>query len=117
MVDEVDSILIDEARTPLIISGAAAKPRELYKTVAKLITRLEADVDYTVDEKQKNVTLTEEGVAHMEKLLGVENLADESNMELSHLLTKPKAQVIMKRDRDYVVKDGEVTSSTNLQGV
>lgn len=109
LVDEVDSILIDEARTPLIISGAAAKPRELYKTVAKLITRLEADVDYTVDEKQKNVTLTEEGVAHMEKLLGVENLADESNMELSHHVNQAlKAQVIMKRDRDYVVKDGEV---------
>ena len=109
LVDEVDSILIDEARTPLIISGAAAKPRELYKTVARLITLLKAEEHYTVDEKQKNVTLTEAGVARMEELLGVDNLADEANMELSHHVNQAlKAQVLMKKDRDYVVKDGEV---------
>ena len=109
LVDEVDSILIDEARTPLIISGAAAKPRELYKTVARLITLLKPEEHYTVDEKQKNVTLTEAGVERMEELLGVENLADEANMELSHHVNKAlKAQVLMKKDRDYVVKDGEV---------
>ena len=109
LVDEVDSILIDEARTPLIISGAAAKPRELYKTVARLITLLKAEEHYTVDEKQKNVTLTEAGVERMEELLGVENLADEANMELSHHVNQAlKAQVLMKKDRDYVVKDGEV---------
>ena len=109
LVDEVDSILIDEARTPLIISGAAAKPRELYKTVARLITLLKAEEHYTVDEKQKNVTLTEAGVARMEELLGVDNLSDEANMELSHHVNQAlKAQVLMKKDRDYVVKDGEV---------
>ena len=109
LVDEVDSILIDEARTPLIISGAAAKPRELYKTVARLITLLKPEEHYTVDEKQKNVTLTEAGVERMEELLGVENLADEANMELSHHVNQAlKAQVLMKKDRDYVVKDGEV---------
>ena len=109
LVDEVDSILIDEARTPLIISGAAAKPRELYKTVARLITLLKPEEHYTVDEKQKNVTLTEAGVARMEELLGVDNLADEANLELSHHVNQAlKAQVLMKKDRDYVVKDGEV---------
>ena len=109
LVDEVDSILIDEARTPLIISGAAAKPRELYKTVARLVPMLKAEEHYTVDEKQKNVTLTEAGVERMEELLGVDNLADEANMELSHHVNQAlKAQVLMKKDRDYVVKDGEV---------
>ena len=109
LVDEVDSILIDEARTPLIISGSAEKPKELYTTVSKIIPRLRPEEDYTVDEKQKNVTLTEEGVDHVEKLLGINNLADEENLELSHHVNQAlRAHVIMKRDKDYVVKYGQV---------
>ena len=109
LVDEVDSILIDEARTPLIISGSAEKPKELYTTVSKIIPRLRPEEDYTVDEKQKNVTLTEEGVDHVEKLLGINNLADEENLEISHHVNQAlRAHVIMKRDKDYVVKDGQV---------
>ncbi len=109
LVDEVDSILIDEARTPLIISGPAEKAKDYYTIVAKLIPRLREEEDYTVDEKAKNVVLTEEGVSHVEKLLGIENLADESNMELAHHVNQGlRAQVIMKRDRDYVVKDDQV---------
>ncbi len=109
LVDEVDSILIDEARTPLIISGVAEKPKDYYTMVSKIIPRLRAEVDYTVDEKAKNVTLTEEGVSHVEQLLGINNLADETNMELAHHVNQGlRAHVIMKRDRDYVVKDGQV---------
>ncbi len=109
LVDEVDSILIDEARTPLIISGQAEKAKDYYTLVAKLIPRLRVEDDYTVDEKAKNVVLTEEGVAHVEKLLGIENLADEANMELAHHVNQGlRAHVIMKRDRDYVVKDDQV---------
>lgn len=109
LVDEVDSILIDEARTPLIISGAADKPKDYYTMVAKIIPRLREEEDYAIDEKAKNVTLTEEGVNHVEKLLGIENLADESNMELAHHVNQGlRAHVIMKRDRDYVVKDEQV---------
>ncbi|MGM9525960.1 MAG: preprotein translocase subunit SecA [Peptococcaceae bacterium] len=109
LVDEVDSILIDEARTPLIISGVAEKPKDYYTMVAKIIPRLRAETDYTVDEKAKNVMLTEEGVTHVEQMLGIENLADESNMELAHHVNQGlRAHVIMKRDRDYVVKDGQV---------
>ena len=104
LVDEVDSILIDEARTPLIISGSAEKPKELYTTVSKIIPRLRPEEDYTVDEKQKNVVLTEEGVDHIEKLLGIDNLADEENLEISHHVNQAlRAHVIMKRDKDYVV--------------
>ena len=84
LVDEVDSILIDEARTPLIISGVAEKPKDYYTMVSKIIPRLKAEQDYTVDEKAKNVVLTEEGVTHVEQLLGINNLSDESNMELAH---------------------------------
>ena len=109
LVDEVDSILIDEARTPLIISGVAEKPKDYYTMVSKIIPRLRAEEDYTVDEKAKNVVLTEEGVTHVEHMLGIENLADESNMELAHHVNQGlRAHVIMKRDRDYVVKDGQV---------
>ena len=109
IIDEVDSILIDEARTPLIISGQAAKPKELYTTVAKIIPRLKNEEDYTIDEKKQLVTLTEQGVARVEKLLGIDNLFDEANMELSHHVNQAlKAHTLMKRDRDYVVKDGQV---------
>jgi len=108
IVDEVDSILIDEARTPLIISGPSEKATDLYYTFARLMPRLKPS-DYTVDEKMHSATLTEEGVARVEKMLGVQNLYDDKNMELTHHLQQAlKAHTLMKRDRDYVVKDGEV---------
>jgi len=109
IVDEVDSILIDEARTPLIISGQADKPTELYYSVAKMIPRLKAEEDYNIDEKANVVTLTEDGVARVEKMLGVNNLYDDENIELSHHVNQAlRAHILMKRDRDYVVKDGQV---------
>ncbi|MDD3653542.1 MAG: preprotein translocase subunit SecA [Desulfotomaculaceae bacterium] len=109
IVDEVDSILIDEARTPLIISGQAEKSTELYYTFAKITPRLIRDTDYTVDEKAHTVAITESGVAKVEKMLGVENLYDDKNIELTHHLNQAlKAYGLMKRDRDYVVKDGQV---------
>ncbi|GAW93160.1 preprotein translocase subunit SecA [Calderihabitans maritimus] len=109
IIDEVDSILIDEARTPLIISGQADKPTDLYYTIARVVSRLKKDEDYTVDEKAHVVTLTEQGIAKVEKMLGVENLYDPQNMELSHHVNQAlKAHALMKKDRDYIVKDGKV---------
>uniref|UniRef100_A0A7C4MM04 Protein translocase subunit SecA n=1 Tax=Desulfatirhabdium butyrativorans TaxID=340467 RepID=A0A7C4MM04_9BACT len=109
IVDEVDSILIDEARTPLIISGPAEKSTSLYYDVNAIIPRLLKDRDYTIDEKAKTVVLTEEGVARAEKLLGVENLYDPRNIEtLHHINQALKAHTLFKRDVDYIVKDGEV---------
>ncbi len=109
IVDEVDSILIDEARTPLIISGQAEKSTELYYTFARVVPRLTAGTDFNVDEKAHSVTITESGVAKVEKMLGIENLYDEKNIELTHHLNQAlKAHNLMKRDRDYVVKDGQV---------
>ncbi|HPZ71453.1 MAG TPA: preprotein translocase subunit SecA, partial [Peptococcaceae bacterium] len=109
IVDEVDSILIDEARTPLIISGAGDKPKDLYIQVAQIIPRLKKEVDYNVDEKLKTVALTEEGVGKVEKMLGVENLYEDVNIELSHHVNQAlRAHTLMKRDVDYVVKDGQI---------
>jgi preprotein translocase subunit SecA len=109
IVDEVDSILIDEARTPLIISGQAEKPVDLYYTFARLVPRLVREKDYTVDEKAHTVALTEEGVAKVEKMLKIDNLYDDKNIQLTHHLYQAlKAHALMKRDRDYVVKDGQV---------
>ena len=109
LIDEVDSILIDEARTPLIISGPGQKSTDAYYTVAKLVPQLKKEEDYTIDEKQKTVAPTEAGVAKMEKLLHVENLYDAENLELNHLFVQAlRAQTMMTRDKDYVVKDGEV---------
>ncbi|CCO07594.1 preprotein translocase subunit SecA [Desulforamulus hydrothermalis] len=117
IVDEVDSILIDEARTPLIISGMADKPTDLYYTMARIVPKLVQDTDYTVDEKAHTVLLTEEGVSKAEKLLGVPNLYDDSNLELTHHLNQAlKAHALMKRDRDYVVKDGEVVIVDEFTG-
>lgn len=117
IVDEVDSILIDEARTPLIISGAADKPTELYYKMAKIVPKLTRDTDYVVDEKAHTVLLTEEGVEKVEKLLGVENLYDEANMELNHYLNQSlKAYGLMHRDRDYVVRDGQVVIVDEFTG-
>lgn len=109
IVDEVDSILIDEARTPLIISGAGDKPKDLYRQVARIIPRLKKEADFEVDEKAKAVTLTEEGISKVEQMLGVENLYDPENIELSHHVTQAlHAHALMKRDVDYVVKDGQI---------
>jgi len=109
IVDEVDSILIDEARTPLIISGVSDKPTQLYYQVAKIIPRLHAEQDYTVDEKARTAALTEEGVDRVESMMGVENLYDDANIEISHHVNQAlKAHTLFKRDRNYVVKDGEV---------
>ena len=109
IVDEVDSILIDEARTPLIISGPSDKPTELYYQIASLIPRLKNEEDYTVDEKAKTVALTDAGVSKMENFLHVENLFAPENTELAHYVNQGlKAHTLFKRDRDYVVKDGQV---------
>lgn len=107
IIDEVDSILIDEARTPLIISGEGDKPTTLYYQIAKFIPKLIVDIDYTVDEKAHVVTLTEEGVRKVENYFRIENLSE--NMELAHHVNQGlKAHCLMKRDRDYVVKDDQV---------
>ncbi len=117
IVDEVDSILIDEARTPLIISGQVSKSTELYKTFAMFVPRLKLEQDYTIDEKAHSVILTEEGISRAEKFLGLENLYDDTNMEHSHHLNQAlKAQVLMKRDRNYVVKDGEIVIVDEFTG-
>lgn len=110
IVDEVDSILIDEARTPLIISGPGAQSTSLYQVMGDVAAKLKEGEDYTVDEKQKTVAPTETGIAKTEKLLGVSNMYDgENGVDYSHqLMAALKAKALMHRDRDYVVKDGEV---------
>lgn len=117
LIDEVDSILIDEARTPLIISGSGQKSTDNYYVMAKLVPHLKKDEDYTIDEKQKTVAPTEAGVAKMEKMLHVENLYDAENLELNHLFVQAlRAQTMMQRDKDYVVKDGEVVIVDEFTG-
>ncbi len=113
IVDEVDNILIDEARTPLIISGQAEESTKYYYLFAKLVPRLTREVDYKIDEKLRVVTLTDVGIAKMEKMVGVQNLYDPANYELTHYLEQAlKAEFIFKRDRDYVlVKNGQVITS------
>ncbi|MBM4120301.1 MAG: preprotein translocase subunit SecA [Nitrospira sp.] len=109
IVDEVDSILIDEARTPLIISGPTEETTDLYHRVNSIIPQLKIERDYTIEEKTKTAALTEDGNARVEKLLGVDNLYDPVNMDQVHHVTKAlQAHAIYKRDVDYVVKDGEV---------
>ncbi|MDR1962097.1 MAG: preprotein translocase subunit SecA, partial [Gracilibacteraceae bacterium] len=109
IVDEVDSILIDEARTPLIISGEGNKSTELYDRMSKIIPRLKNERDYNVNEKERVVTLTEEGVGLVEEMLGVENLYDDLNNEMAHYVNQAlKAHTLFRKDRDYVVKDGQV---------
>ena len=109
IVDEVDSILIDEARTPLIISGPSDEATDKYHRIDKVVPRLRRDIDYQVEEKHRTATLTEEGVTRAEGLLSVENLYDPTNMELLHHINQAlKAHTLFKRDVDYVVKDGEV---------
>ena len=109
IVDEVDSILIDEARTPLIISGPTDQTTDLYYRINSIIPQLKAEHDYTIEEKTKTASLTEEGNVRVEKLLGVDNLYDLQHMDLVHHVVKAlQAYSLYKRDVDYVVKDGEV---------
>lgn len=117
IIDEVDSILIDEARTPLIISGAANRSTELYYICAHFVKRLEPEKDFTVDEKLKIVTLTDEGVAKVEQAFNIENLYDTAHMTLNHHINIAlKAQILFKRDVDYVVQDGEVVIVDEFTG-
>ena len=117
IVDEVDSILIDEARTPLIISGPGERSTERYYELAKIVPHLVKDEDYTIDEKQKTIAPTDEGIAKVEKMLHIENLYDSSNLELNHLLSASlRAYAMMERDKDYVVKDGEVVIVDEFTG-
>ncbi len=109
IVDEVDSILIDEARTPLIISGPAEESTDKYYRIDKIIPKLIKEIDYTLDEKHRTATLTEEGVSKCERMLGLGNLYDPAHMELIHHVYQGlRAHTLYKRDVDYVVKDGEV---------
>jgi len=109
IVDEVDSILIDEARTPLIISGPAEESTDKYYRIDKIIPKLIKEIDYTIDEKHRTATLTEEGVSKTERLLGLGNLYDPSHMEvIHHVYQALRAHTLYKRDVDYVNKDGEI---------
>lgn len=109
LVDEADSILIDEARTPLIISGPADTPSDLYRRFASQARKFIPDKDYTIDEKQKTIALTEEGISKAERMLAINNLYDPNNIQyLFHLLNALKALNFFKRDRDYIIQDGEV---------
>ncbi len=109
IVDEVDSILIDEARTPLIISGPGAKSTDMYAVMAKAVAGLREGIDYTVDEKQKTVAPADNTIPKVEKILGINNLYAPENIELSHCFTAAlRAKALMKRDRDYVVRNGEI---------
>ena len=109
IIDEVDSILIDEARTPLIISGKGDKSTDMYTKADGFVRTLKKDDDFTVEEKDKQISLTEDGVAKCEAYFNVENFSDPENMEINHhVLQALKARNMMKRDVDYIVRDGEV---------
>ena len=109
IVDEVDSILIDEARTPLIISGPAEQSADLYKTVDRVVPKLKRDIDYTVDEKAHSAMLTDSGVEKVEKLLGIENLYDPANIAHNHHVAQAlRAHTLYKRDVNYLIQDGKI---------
>ena len=117
IVDEVDSILIDEARTPLIISGPSEESTDKYYKINQIIPRLKKEHDYTVDEKSRSVVLTEEGVAKSEKFLNVKNLYEPQNMEILHHVNQAlKAHTLFKKDIDYLVKDGQVVIVDEFTG-
>ncbi|HLM83922.1 MAG TPA: preprotein translocase subunit SecA [Candidatus Bathyarchaeia archaeon] len=117
IVDEVDSILIDEARTPLIISAPDSESTQLYKRFAQVVPRLKKEEDYTVDEKMRAVSLTDKGISNVEKMLGVDNIYDVSKISYVHQLEQAlKANILFKRDRDYVVRDGEVIIVDDFTG-
>jgi len=109
ILDEIDSILIDEARTPLIISQPDYEASGMYKEFSRIVPKLQKDADYNIDEKQKVVTLTEEGIEKIERILGVSNIYQEKGIKyLHHLEQALRAQVFFKRDKDYIVKDGKI---------
>ena len=117
IIDEVDSILVDEARTPLIISGSGKESTQLYTQANSFASRLREEADYTIDEKQKAITLTEDGVTKAERNFGVETLTDLSNIELQHHINQAlKARYLMKKDVDYVVDDGEIVIVDEFTG-
>ena len=117
IVDEVDSILIDEARTPLIISGRGAKSTDMYKAADAFVKRLHAGTDFTIEEKEKQVALTEEGIEKCEAHFKIDNFSDPENMEINHhVLQALKARYMMKRDVDYIIKDGEVVIVDEFTG-
>jgi preprotein translocase subunit SecA len=117
IVDEVDNILIDEARTPLIISGPASQEVSIYPRFASLVPRLQRDLDFTVDEKLKAVSLTESGVEKIEKALKIDNIYSPENFRLTRYMEAAlKAQIMYQRDRDYVVKDGEIVIVDDFTG-
>jgi preprotein translocase subunit SecA len=117
IVDEVDSILIDEARTPLIISGPAEQSTELYYIINGIVPYLNKDKDYTIDEKSKAVVLTEEGVSHVEHRLNIKNLYDPSNINILHHVNQAlRAHTLFKLNVDYVVKDGQVVIVDEFTG-
>ena len=119
IIDEVDSILIDEARTPLIISGQGDDSTDLYRIANKFVNTLREgeDADYTIEEKEKRVSLTDEGVNKAEKFFDIENFGDPENMEINHHVVEAlKAKAIMKKDVDYIVKDGEIVIVDEFTG-
>jgi preprotein translocase subunit SecA len=117
ILDEVDSILIDEARTPLIISGPTEESPQLYYKFARLARKLVLDRDYTVDEKASSVVLTDEGIDRVESSLGIDNLYDNQHMdELHHINQAIKAKELMQRDKDYIVKNGEINIVDEFTG-
>jgi preprotein translocase subunit SecA len=117
IVDEVDNILVDEARTPLIISGPTNESTQVYSQFAQLVPMLEPETDYTVDEKLRAVSLTEQGIEKLEKRLGIKNIYAPENFRLTRYMEAAlKAQIIYQRDRDYVVKDGEVVIVDDFTG-
>ena len=117
IVDEVDSILIDEARTPLIISGASDESTDLYQKVDEVVRTLEKEKHYTVDEKGKTASLTDEGVLYVEEQLGIENLYDTANITVQHhVLQSLKAHTVFRRDVDYIVKDDQVVIVDEFTG-
>lgn len=116
IVDEVDSILIDEARTPLIISGPGEKSTDLYYTLASIVKTFDKD-DYTMDEKQKTIAPTDSGVAKVEKMMGIKNMFDNEHLDLNHLVIQAlRARFMMHRDKDYVVKNGEIVIVDEFTG-
>ncbi len=117
IIDEVDSILIDEARTPLIISSPAEKATDQYYQFAKLVTQLNEETDYNLDEKMRSATLTEEGIHQFEKWLGVENIYVEGGVRTVHHIEQAlKAEVLFKRDKDYIIDDGEIVIIDEFTG-
>ena len=117
IVDEVDNILIDEARTPLIISGPAEEPVQLYQNFARLVPRLDPAEDYTIDDRTRAISLTQEGIAKMEKWTSTSNLYDPENFHLVHYMENAlTAHVMKQRDKDYVVSDGDVVIVDEFTG-